>query len=366
MDRRLAALLVALAAAAPAHADYKDSYRKGIEALDRKRWEEVVKHMREAIADNPSEGERIKLYGLRFETYFPHFYMGAAYLNLGKCPEAQRAFETSQTQGAIRSHPKYAELIDGLKSCEGQVAKATPAPAPTPAPRAPAGPDPAALAQAAQAAEAALGHADASAREASALAADAVLSPVWGREPALGPAEARARESLASARTKLEVGRRASDLALLGEARELAGQAREQFDGLRREAERRRDALRREAAAPAPASPSAPAPPRASAPSAELLAGAEAYFDARYEEAIRYLERANGLRGRAAAQRALLLAAARFARYRLGGEQDEAVRRQAAEDVAACRRADPSLAPDAAAFSPEFAAFFRERGGASR
>ena len=84
MAPRLAILLVTLGAASAAHADYKDSYRKGIEAMDRKRWGDVVKHMSEAIADNPNEGERVKLYGLRFKTYFPHFHLGAAYLNLGK------------------------------------------------------------------------------------------------------------------------------------------------------------------------------------------------------------------------------------------------------------------------------------------
>ena len=35
MARRLAIVLLALGAAAAARADYKDSYRKGIEALDR-------------------------------------------------------------------------------------------------------------------------------------------------------------------------------------------------------------------------------------------------------------------------------------------------------------------------------------------
>jgi hypothetical protein len=362
--KRLATLLLALAAAPTAQADYKDSYRKGIEALDRKRWDDVIKHMREAIADNPSEGERIKLYGLRFETYFPHFHLGAAYLNQGKCPEAQRAFETSQAQGAIRSHPKYAELVDGLKSCEGQVAKvATPAPSPKP----PAGPDPAAVAQAAQAADASLARADEAARDVAPLAADAALATVWAREAGLGAAEAQARESLASARARLEAGRRASDLAALGEARELAARAREQFDGVRREAERRRESLRKEASLKASASPSASPTQRAPAsPSPELLAGAQAFFGGRYEEAIRYLERASALRGRPGAQRDLFQAAARFARYRMGGEKDAELMRQAAEDIAACRRADPSLVPDTAAFSPEFAAFFRSGGQPDR
>jgi hypothetical protein len=135
-------------AGARASADYRDSFKRGIDAYDRKRWEEVVKYMQEAAQANPAEGERIKLYGLRFETYFPHFYMGAAYLNLGRCPEAVRAFRVSESQGAIRSSPKYAELVDGLKSCETAapppVAVATPAstPPPTPVPTPPPTPLP--------------------------------------------------------------------------------------------------------------------------------------------------------------------------------------------------------------------------------
>jgi hypothetical protein len=56
---------------------------------------------------------------------------------------------------------------------------------------------------------------------------------------------------------------------------------------------------------------------------------------------------------------ALFKAAAYYARFRAGGQKDEELRRRAAEAVAACRRADPSLVPDTAAFSPAFAAFFR-------
>lgn len=362
MSARRAALLAAcLLAAGPLHADYKDSFRKGIEAYDRKRWDDVVRHMREAAADNPTEGERLKLYGLRFEVYLPHFYLGAAYLNQGHCDQAVKAFETSRSQGAIRSHPRYAELLDGLKSCEGQVAKAPPA-TPTPSAR-PAGPDPAAVAQATQSAEAALARADESARALQALSSDPLLGPVWTREPALGAAEREAREALAAARARFDAGRRGSDLALLAEARDQATRARDRLEAVRQAAERRREALGR-AATPAPGPPSATPglptlPARRDGLPPELLAGAQAYFDGRYEDALQQLERAGDARGRAAAQLALFRAAAYHARFRAGGQKDEGLRRRAAEAVAACRRADPSLSPDPAAFSPAFMAFFR-------
>jgi hypothetical protein len=89
------------------------------------------------------------------------------------------------------------------------------------------------------------------------------------------------------------------------------------------------------------------------------LNGARAYFDGRYQNAVDLLSRNMSLRGRAAAQGLLLRSAARFALFKAGGEKDVDLRRQAAEDAAASRRADPNLLPDAEAFSPQFADFFR-------
>jgi tetratricopeptide (TPR) repeat protein len=364
--RRGTVVVLVLLASAPAWADYKDSFRKGMEALDRGRWADVARYMQEAIADNPKEGERLKLYGLRFEVYLPHFYLGAAQLNLGNCAVAVKEFETSRSQGAIRNHSRYPELLDGLKSCEGQgqAAKATTPPptAPTAPPttvKTPSGPDPAALAQAAQSAETALSQADGSARAVAALSGDALLAPVWTREPALGRAESEAKESLAAARAKLEAGRRGSDLGLMGEAREQAGRARDKLDAVRQAAERRRESLRAEQVSTRATPTPPPVAPGERKTPEDLLAGAQAYFDGRYQDSVRLLERVTGGKGRAAAQAWLLRAAARFALFKRGGEKDADLRRLAAEDVVECRRADPSLSPDAAAFSPPFVEFFR-------
>jgi len=344
-----------------ARADYRDSYRKAMEAMDRKQWDDVARHLRAAIADNPREGERVKLYGLRFEIYLPHFNLGAAYLNLGDCAQATKAFETSRSQGVIRNRPEYAQLLDGMKSCEGQVQKATAPSAPPPTPAKPSGPDAAAVAQAVEGANGALARADDAARALEPLAGDPLLGPGWTREAGPGPAEAAARESIAAARAKVEAGRRSSDVGLLSEARDQASHARERLEAVRQAAERRRDALRREQAAAAPTKPStAPVPAAASAaPTAALLAGAQAFFDGRYEDSARLLADLGGLRGRAAAQASLLQAAAQFALFRQSGEKDATLRRRATDAVAACRRTDPSLFPDAAAFSPQFAEFFR-------
>ena len=277
---RAAAVLFGLVLlASPARADYKETYRKGIEAVDRKRWPEVARLMREAVAENPREGERIKLYGLRFEAYVPHFYLGLALVNTGDCAGAVQAFDASEAAGAIRGTPRYAELLDGRKACAARVARAAtppPAPAPAPATQPPSAPEPAKTAQDSRAA---------AARDEAALKA-ATPSP-----PAVAP------------------------------------------------------------------SPAASEPP--GLPPAGLMRAARAYFDGRYEESLALLSRPADLRGRAAAQSHLFRAAARFALYRVGREQDASLRDLAARDVVACRRADAALAPDPRAFSPAFAEFFR-------
>lgn len=361
MRRAAALLLLFLLPAVPARADYKDSYRKGIEALDRKHWDDVIKYMREAIADNPTEGERIKLYGLRFEIYLPHFYLGAAYLTLNNCKLALKEFEISRSQGAIRTHPKWPDLLEGIRSCEGQPTP-TPSPPPvkTPTPR--LGPDPAAVAQAVRAADREITAAEDAGKKVTALAADPRLAPGWSSDARLGPAASQAREALGTARGKLEAGRKAPDLTLLADAREEGLQARRKLEAVQQAASQK---LRTIATRPTPTprratTTSTPTPaPVPAQPPADLITGAQAYFDGRYQDSIRLLEKAQGLTGRGAAQVRLLQAAARFALYRTGGEKDTELERQAAEDVKACHQADPSLAPDISAFSPQFVAFFR-------
>ena len=94
----LALGLAALALlAVPARADYKDSYRKGMELAEKGNWPEVARHMRAALEEQPREGEQVKLYGMRFELYLPHYYLGLALFNGGDCEGALRAWDSSQS-----------------------------------------------------------------------------------------------------------------------------------------------------------------------------------------------------------------------------------------------------------------------------
>ena len=82
-------LLVLLALlAAPAMADWKQDYARGLEAAKDGRWSDVERHMQSALADNPKPAERVRLYGQRYEAYVPQHYAGLAALRLGDCEKA--------------------------------------------------------------------------------------------------------------------------------------------------------------------------------------------------------------------------------------------------------------------------------------
>jgi hypothetical protein len=123
---RLAACLALALLALPARADFKDTYRKAFEAVERKRWSDVVAQMRRAIAENPSEGAAIKLYGMRFEPYLPHFHLGFALAQTGQCAEAVKEFEISESQGVVRSSPYFNQLLSAKAECQRVAGPVTP------------------------------------------------------------------------------------------------------------------------------------------------------------------------------------------------------------------------------------------------
>jgi len=285
-QQRLLPVCVFLALAPSARADFKDTYRKALEAVDRKRWPEVAQLMREAISQNPREGEKVKLYGLRFETYLPHFHLGVALSETGDCAGALRAFEVSEGQGAVRGAPVYAQLLDAKSACQKLAGPATPPPTlPSPPPTTAPRPTP-----------------------------TLPPTPAPTPTPTTAPVPTPSPTAMPTATPR---------------------------------------------SPPPPSASPTPASQRPGPPPPELVRAAEAYFGGRYDEAAALLDRITGLSGRPAAQAHLLRAAARFALFRIGGEQDATLRQRILDDVAACRRVDPALAPDPEAFPPPFADLFR-------
>ncbi|HEX6097816.1 MAG TPA: hypothetical protein VF432_15935 [Thermoanaerobaculia bacterium] len=89
---------------------------------------------------------------------------------------------------------------------------------------------------------------------------------------------------------------------------------------------------------------------------ARLTTGIRAYLEGQYEVAVRVLDGSPFPDPAAAAEAALFRAAARDALYRIGGEQDDALRAAVANDLRMYREAGPKRKPDPRIFPPRFIA----------
>src|SRR5712692_3728615 len=106
----VAAAMFALGRAA-AFADYRESYEKGIKAIDHNDWGRAMESLRAAVTENSVEGERVLIYGMRYKRYLPHYYLGLAYFSTGNCPAATKAWAESDRQGPIREPAEYGTLV---------------------------------------------------------------------------------------------------------------------------------------------------------------------------------------------------------------------------------------------------------------
>lgn len=147
-------LPLALGLALTAAADYRQSYLDGLKALERGAFEEAIARLRGAVAERPEEAARARLVGAIPEPYLPHYYLGRAYLALGRCPEALAEWEISERQGAIAGFASLKPEVErGRRQCAPPVVepereepreapREEPRPAPEPPPESAPSPPP--------------------------------------------------------------------------------------------------------------------------------------------------------------------------------------------------------------------------------
>ncbi len=370
---RVALVLAAALATAPAWADYRDSFRKGVEALDRRDWAAAASLMRQARQEHPEEGERIRIVGMRFEVYLPAYYLGLALFQSGDCAGALEALDASAAQGAVGRTGEMARIESMRNECRPKVLAVAPTPTRVAVPTRPAGPPPG-LVEAQRRSEEELRNATDAANAVTALRRNPELAPVWRNTPELSSRADQAALGLAAARGRYEAGRTKGDLTEVEAAGTQASAAQRELAAIRAEVEARRaevlatkPAIVAERATPVPtpaptrpgAATPAPTAAAASAP-AEVRAAARSFLAGDYRATLATLSGASFPDARANAAAALLRAAAGHALFMVGGRTDSALLARAAADAALCRRLAPSLAPDRRGFSPAFAAFFRQ------
>lgn len=234
LARAVVVALLACLFALPAGAQsFLDSYKTGVEAAEAGDWAVVERSMRAALEGRSEEARRLPLQ-LHFKPYLPHYYLGLALAEQGRCPAALEALAESERQGVVQElDDEHARLQAAKTACEARLAA-----------KAEADRRRAAVAEAVAGAAEAL----ASIRElVPDPAAEPDLAAAWERgEPSLAARLEEAESNLSRARAILE-GAPAGDPEL-ETAADLARGTRSQLQGVRREAEIREQALAEEKA----------------------------------------------------------------------------------------------------------------------
>lgn len=399
---------------------FLESYKAGVEAVEAEDWPRAEQAMRDAGAGRSEEADRLIRF-LHLRPYLPHFYLGLALAEQGKCAEALEAFAESERQGVIAG---LADELAVLRSRETVCRERLDAEA--------------AARQRRQAVADLVAEAGHSAEAVAALADDLKLADGWERgDPSLAARLAEALSALDAARERLDhLDRTAGsggpsddgedEEALLAEATDLARGTLRQLGAIRREAELRKAAIvedreaavrrtatlvrsgrelleaTRELAAAAPAvarrratleeavtraadagddepldslqglagrveRAAAELRSAAEPPPPELLEAARAWLRGEPESVLASLPEPEPPfpEARARAHAFLLRAAAAFALHEAGGGTDPELLEAARRDAAACRREAPDLQPPDGAYSPRFRAFFAETEAAA-
>jgi hypothetical protein len=100
-----------------------DAFRRGLDARNNKRWQDVVTQMRLAIQQDSTESPRKVGTGLRRligqgTEYMPHYFLGEALFNLQDCVGAVDAWTISEQQAAVRARRDFVDTMQsGYTAC---------------------------------------------------------------------------------------------------------------------------------------------------------------------------------------------------------------------------------------------------------
>jgi hypothetical protein len=106
----------------PVAGNYKDTYKKAIEAKNQKRWQQAEELFQTALKQNGSEStEPIHISGFgNVEPYVPHYYLGVVLKNLNDCRAALKEWELSERDNAIQKTSLYKSLQQNRDACAGK------------------------------------------------------------------------------------------------------------------------------------------------------------------------------------------------------------------------------------------------------
>jgi len=81
--------------------EFFDHYDAGLKAASAEKWSEVVQHMSAALSMKPGEEPKARTVGVQFIPYYPYYYRGVAYFNLGEFQKAAADLQKAKGVGRV-------------------------------------------------------------------------------------------------------------------------------------------------------------------------------------------------------------------------------------------------------------------------
>lgn len=81
---------------------YPQAFKDGIEAQDFGHWDKSAELMRQALLEMPEDGADVRIYGEKYRSYLPHYYLGLVFFKKNHCAEAVAEWDKSLELGAVR------------------------------------------------------------------------------------------------------------------------------------------------------------------------------------------------------------------------------------------------------------------------
>jgi len=114
--RSILVLFMLLWSAAVASAEWYKDYEAALDFVKKGRWADAIPRFQTAIQQKNQEGLNIKFYGMKFDDYLPHYYLGKAYFSQNKYEEALDQFQISLSQGEIQRNRNYFQNLTELQT----------------------------------------------------------------------------------------------------------------------------------------------------------------------------------------------------------------------------------------------------------
>jgi tetratricopeptide (TPR) repeat protein len=114
--KTLAVSLILICTVSTSAAEWYKDYEAGLEHIKKGRAGEAVPRLQAAIAQKNQEGLNIKFYGMKFDDYLPHYYLGKAYFLQKNYKSALKEFDLSSSQGEIQRNRSLFQNLSELRT----------------------------------------------------------------------------------------------------------------------------------------------------------------------------------------------------------------------------------------------------------